>query len=49
MEYSLKNIPVASNYEFKLQLISKAESLVRRMRWKALWFLGELEGNAKET
>ena len=49
MDYSLKNIPVPSNYEYKLQLISKVESLVKRMRWKALAFLGGWQNDESEN
>ena len=47
--YSKKNIPLASHNEYKLQLITKVESLIKRMRWKALQFLGKLESTNKET
>lgn len=42
--YSLKNIPLPSAKEYKKVLIEKIESVVRRMRWKAHFFLkGEHE------
>lgn len=36
--YSLKNIPIPSCNTYKKRLIEKAESVVKRMRWKALFF-----------
>ena len=37
--YSLKNIGLPSQHQYKKQLIEKAESVVQRMRWKAHFFL----------
>ena len=48
-DYSNKNIPIPSQNEYKIQLISKVENVLKRMRWKALQFLGKLEENNKET
>ena len=39
--YSLKNIPVPSRTSYKLQLIDKIEILIKRMRWKAHFFLNK--------
>ena len=51
IEYSMKNIPIPSQRQYKLQLISKAEKLIKRMRWKTLQFLGKLssDNNNNET
>ena len=49
INYSKKNIPLPSEKEYTTQLISKVENVTKRMRWKALQFLGKLEGNNKET
>ena len=49
LQYSEKNIPIPSKHDYKLQLISKTESLIKRMRWKALEFLGKLQSTGKET
>ena len=38
-DYSLKNIPLPSKSSYQLQLIDKIESAVKRMRWKAHFFL----------
>ena len=38
--YSNKNIPIPSENEYKLKLIMKTENFLKRMRWKALAFLG---------
>ena len=48
-DYSNKNIPIPSQNEYKLQLISKVEHLLKRMRWKTLQFQGKLESDNKET
>ena len=37
--YSLKNIPVPSTHQYKRHLIEKVESVTRRMRWRAFFFL----------
>ena len=49
ISYSKKNIPIPSKYEYKVQLVSKVESVIKRMRWKALEFLGQLKGDGKKT
>ena len=36
--YSMKNIPIASRQRYKLKLTEKVESVLKRMRWKALFF-----------
>ena len=46
--YSNKNIPIPSENEYKLKLIMKTENFLKRMRWKALAFLGKLKGSDKE-
>ena len=38
-DYSLKNIPIPSKSSYQLQLIDKIESVIKRMRWKAHFFL----------
>ena len=47
--YSKKNIPIPSKQQYKLKLIDKTESFIKRLRWKALAFLGKLEGRATNT
>ena len=49
MNYSDKKIPIPSNQDYKIQLISKTEKFIKRMRWKALHFLGKLESTDKLT
>ena len=49
MNYSEKNIPIPSKEQYKIHLISKVEKFIKRMRWKALQFLGKLESTNKET
>ena len=43
MEYSKKKIPIPSQEEYKVYLMSKVEKFIKRMRWKALEFLGKLD------
>ena len=38
-EYSLKNIPIPSKDNYLRNLIEKVESVLKRMRWKAHFFL----------
>ena len=38
--YSVKNIPIPSEREYKVQLTEKIEAVIRRMRWKATFFDG---------
>jgi len=38
LHYSTKNIPIASNCEYTMKLIEKIEAVIRRMRWKAIFF-----------
>ena len=42
IDYSKKNIPVPTKEEYNIHLISKTELFMKRMRWKALKFLGRL-------
>ena len=39
IDYSLKNIPIPWADSYKRRLIEKVESVIRRMRWKAFFFL----------
>ena len=47
--YSKKNIPIPSVNEYKLKLIMKTENFLKRMRWKALAFLGKLKSSDKDN
>ena len=47
--YSTKNIPIPTKEEYKIQLISKVESVLKRTYWKAQQFLRKLESSNKET
>ena len=49
LPYSKKNIPVPNKKEYKLLITAKTESFIKRMRWKALQFLGKLPPSDKET
>ena len=37
--YSLKNIPLPSPDTYTARLIEKVEDLIKRMRWRAFFFL----------
>ena len=41
--YSFKNIPVPGKSNYLLQLVEKIELVVKRMRWKAHFYLDSLE------
>ena len=47
--YFNKNIPITSQNQYKIQLISKVGRVLQKMRRKALHFLGKLEESNKET
>ena len=49
VNYSEKRIPIPSDEQYKIHLISKVEMFIKRMRWKALQFLGKLQSTNKET
>nr|XP_047123016.1 uncharacterized protein LOC124806296 [Hydra vulgaris] len=46
--YSVKNIPIPSIKDFKMQLLDKTETLIKRMRWKAFFFLNK-SSNSKNN
>ena len=50
LSYSLKNIPIPSPNAYRKRLIEKVESVIKRMRWRAFYFLreGENSGSAEE-
>ena len=41
IKYSLKNVPIPSKESYQLNLIDKIESLVKRMRWRAFYYLNQ--------
>ena len=43
--YLLKNIPTLSRLSYQLKLIEKIESVIKQMRWKALFFLKDNNSN----
>ena len=52
IKYSLKNVPIPSKESYQLNLIDKIESLVKRMRWRAFYYLfkpTESHNDIKET
>ena len=48
-DYSVRCIPIPSKHQYKIQLISKTEKVIKRMRWKCLEFLGKLNSNNVES
>ena len=48
MQYSSKNISIPSKKDYKIQLISKIELLLKRMRRRALVFFGKLQKDEAE-
>ena len=38
LQYSTKNIPTTSERNYKTKLLEKIEAVIRRMRWKAIFF-----------
>ena len=49
IDYSTKNIPTPSKDEYEIQLVSKIEHVIKRMRWKTLEYLGKLNNSTKES
>ena len=46
----MKNIPIPNNREYTKRLIEKTESVIKRMRWKAFFYLHpENSTTQKET
>ena len=43
LQYSTKNIPTTSERNYKTKLLEKIEAVIRRMRWKAIFFDGETD------
>ena len=46
--YSMKNIPIPPASTYKKRLIEKVESVIKRMRWKAFFFLKAVDDEEKE-
>ena len=46
-KYSMKNIPIPKNSEYMKKLVGQMEKIVKRMRWRALFFLKEEEEKYK--
>ena len=48
--YSMKNIPIPSEKDFKIEFLNSIHSLDRRMRWRASFYLNpQAVKNSKET
>ena len=41
--YSIKNISIPPERKYKLQLMDKIECLIKKMRWKAIYFTSDNE------
>ena len=48
MNYSSKNIPLHSRRDYLKRLLEKVESVVKRMRWRAFFFLDQ-DNSENET
>ena len=46
-DYSMKNIPVTTERNYLLKLIEKIEMVIKRMRWKVIYF--DMKGNNIKT
>ena len=51
IKYSLKNIPTPSKESYRLNVVDKIKSLVKRMRWRAFYYLNQqkCDNEIKET
>ena len=47
--YSTKNIPLPAKNEYLKRFIEKTEQFIRRLRWKAYYFLNGTESTANES
>ena len=46
--YSIKNIPLANEHSYKLQLIEKIEAVIKKMRWKVILYKAQNENENKD-
>ena len=49
LNYSLKNIPTQTKTSYQLMLMEKIESVIKRMRWKAHFYLKKDTSNIVYT
>ena len=47
--YSVKNIPTPSERTYKKQLVESIEAVIKRMRWKAIFFDPEQDATTRIT
>ena len=47
-DYSMKNIPIPSRFEYYKNLVHKIENFNRRIRWKAFFILNPSDKTNKE-
>ena len=43
INYSLKNIPIPSSFDYLKCLVSKTEDFIKRLRWKVFWYEKKLQ------
>ena len=49
IDYSTKSISIPAKDEYEIQLVLKIEHVIKRMRWKALEYLGKLNNSTEES
>ena len=49
IDFSKKKIPLPTKREYKIQLIAKVESVIKRIRWRSLEFFNKLSRSEIET
>ena len=47
--YSLRNVPIPTQNSYMKSMIAKAESLLRRMRWKVYWYEQDQKKKGKDS
>ena len=46
--YSIKNIPIPSQQDFRIQMIKSVEHFVKNIRWRAFHYLNPVQTNVKK-
>ena len=49
IDYITKNIPIPTKHEYTIQLTSKVEQFIKRMRYKELQFLGKIDNTIQKN
>ena len=47
--YSLKNVPIANQRDYKLQLIMRVEEFLGRVRWKYFWYSKQVKAASNQN